>query len=923
LVAGALSKSERAALANHAASCDRCHALIEGLVETGAAAEAARSSDEVLGCDDGHATDVLGRSTRVGRDGADDPMAIAPSTSEFGGTDRFAVVRRIGAGGMGVVYEVWDREREAPFALKTLRLLSQHRLSLFKNEFRVLRVLSHRNLVTLGELVKDRDHWFSTMELVDGAPFLSWVCPKSPETRARVTIESTVAPVAEWPTIDDDPGHLDRPRVGAFAFARFDEQRLREALRQLAGALRALHRYGKVHRDIKPSNVLVTRDGRVVVLDFGLVRDVRGPDDGDDHVMGTPAYMAPEQASRGVVGPEVDWYAVGVMLYAALSGRLPFRGTIGEVLTAKAAQLPIRPALLVEDLPDDLDALCMRLLVIDPAERAGGDDVLRVLGGDADAETTINEAFVGRDAELAVLNAALDVDGPVVVAVRGESGVGKSTLLEQWLARTARGGAVVLAGRCCERESVPYKAIDGVIEALARWLSGLPDEVVRTLAPPRAALLARVFPALAALAPEPSPGTSRLEPSDERRHLFEAARTLVGRIAQQHRLVVSIDDLQWADADSVAMLTALLRPPDAPRLVLAIAERSDASAGFVPSCPTRRVDVGPLAAADAAALAATLLPAESPDTAAAIAAEARGHPLFVMELARAGRRPEAGAVTRLEDALARRIDALGVDARAIVEVVGAAGAPVAQAVVAEAAGVALGPLAAVLVRLRDDHLVRTSGLGKEDRVDAYHSRVRTAVLQQLDASRARGIHARLAAALERRPEVDPELLFGHWLEAGDRARARRYAIEAADVAAAALAFDRAARLYRAALDLGGDDGLVLGRKLGAALVNAGRGAEAARVFQEAAASAGEREALDLRRRAAEQLLRRRRAPPSRTRPLHHSARQPTVRRHRRRPHRSLDRRRTPSPFPRRPRRLRSRPPRSRRPPPPRRPARRR
>jgi hypothetical protein len=395
-----------------------------------------------------------------------------------------------------------------------------------------------------------------------------------------------------------------------------------------------------------------------------------------------------------------------------------------------------------------------------------------------------------------------------------------------------------------------------VIEALARWLSGLPDEVVRTLAPPRAALLGRVFPALAALALEPSPEPSRLEPSDERRHLFEAVRTLVGRIAQQHRLVVSIDDLQWADADSVAMLTALLRPPGAPRLVLVIAERSDASAGFVPPCPTRRVDVGPLAAEDAAALAATLLPVESPDTAAAIAAEARGHPLFVMELARAWRPHEAGAVTRLDDALARRIHALGVDARAVVEVVAAAGAPVAQAVVAQAASVALGPLAAVLVRLRDDHLVRTGGLGTEDLVDAYHSRIRTAVLQQLDASRARGIHARLAAALERRPVVDPELLFGHWLEAGDQARARRYAIEAADVAAAAaLAFDRAARLYRAALDLGGDDGLALRRKLGAALVNAGRGAEAARVFQEAAASAGEREALDLHRRAAEQLLR--------------------------------------------------------------------
>lgn len=255
-------------------------------------------------------------------------------------------------------------------------------------------------------------------------------------------------------------------------------------------------------------------------------------------------------------------------------------------------------------------------------------------------------------------------------------------------------------------------------------------------------------------------------------------------------LVISIDDLQWADADSVAMLTALLRPPGAPRLVLLIAERSDASAGFAPPCATRWVDVGPLATADAAALAATLLPAESLETSAAIAAEAHGHPLFVMELARAWRRHDGRVVTQLEHALASRIQQLGADARAVIEVVGVAGVPVAQAVVGEVAGVALGPLAAVLIHLRDDHLVRTDGLGTEDLVDAYHHRVRAAVVQQLDGGRARSLHARLAAALERRPEIDSERLFGHWLEAGHRVRARRYAIEAAEAAAAALAFDR-------------------------------------------------------------------------------------------------------------------------------------
>ena len=321
MLAGLLPEAERAALAHHAATCDRCQALVQGLIETGGKTLPASLAGVPAGTQD--------------RRGSK-PRAAPSSSEEFTGTDRFELVRRIGVGGMGVVYEVGDRERLARFALKTLPPLSQHRLSLFKNEFRVLRGLSHRNLVTLGELVKDRDHWFFTMELVEGAPFLSWVCPRA-------------ALIEESPTVSDVANHPDWPGIGGATRTRFDEDRLRDGLRQLAAALHALHGRGKVHRDIKPSNVLVTHEGRVVVLDFGLVRDLRGPENDDGLLVGTPAYMAPEQTSHAQVGPEVDWYSVGVMLYAALSGRLPFGGTVHEVLVAKAARLPVPPSALVEE----------------------------------------------------------------------------------------------------------------------------------------------------------------------------------------------------------------------------------------------------------------------------------------------------------------------------------------------------------------------------------------------------------------------------------------------------------------------------------------------------------------------------------------------------------------------------------------------
>jgi serine/threonine protein kinase len=749
------------------------------------------------------------------------------------GNERYQVLRRLGEGGMGVVYEALDRERDQRIAIKTLLRFSPDALYRFKQEFRTLADVIHPNLVRLYDLVAsdDADVFFS-MELVRGTTFIEHVLAASHPTDPASTA-ATARPARARPggAASSEPRATDAALPAAsLAPSRqspADLARLRPALRQLAEGIHALHAAGKLHRDIKPSNVLVTPEGRVVLLDFGVATEIGQRADVDHAFVGTARYMAPEQATDDAPTPASDWYSFGVMLYEALVGAVPFVGSAGDVLTRKNLLDPPAPHELAEGVAPDLDGLATELLRRDPSERPTGPQVLARLGRRSAGATPLPPALptgvptlVGRDVALRALADAFDSTregASVTLLVSGASGMGKSALVRHFLdALVDRGAATVLRGRVYQRETVPYKVFDSVIDALSRHLPHLVgDERSGTLSGDVRAL-ARLFPVLSSAADSTAPEPAGVDPHAVRRRAFSALHALLAELCRRGPLVICIEDVHWGDRDSVGLLLEALRAPIA--LVLTY---EDGAAGVSPfldemrarwpsGAERRHVTVGPLGADEARELALSLLGSggqQASSEASVIARESGGSPFLVEELVRSAlgnerQRPVAesgpagaGAIdTMVRDRLAR----LGPGARRLLELVAVGGRPLETALVGAAAGLTDGAEEAVS-ELRARRFVRTQPRGGREWIEISHGRIAEAIIAPMPPDAVREHHGRLALELEKAPGVDAEALALHLLGAGHDLRAAEWAEHAADEASAKLAFDQAVRLYKLAL----------------------------------------------------------------------------------------------------------------------------
>ena len=343
----------------------------------------------------------------------------APEASRFTPgeriADRYEIRRLLGVGGMGEVYEAWDSGLSIVVALKTLRIAidSDEAHRRLKMEGFLARSVWHPNICRLYDLGRHDSEggatWFLTMERLDG-----------------VTLSSRLRDVKRLP-------------LGAAQ--RFAEQ--------LAAALGAAHGAGVVHRDFKPGNViLVNRDGeeQAVVTDFGIARsalEVDGAHGGNGPVVGTLAYMAPEQLRGDGVGPATDIYALGTVLYEMVTGTLPFPGDSAVAMARdRLAEEAPSPRSVVPQLDERWEAVILRCLAREPKRRfRRAEEVADALAGRAVVEAVEGvelttraqhalplepDNFVGREEEIQELDRNLA--GSRLVTLLGAGGIGKTRL---------------------------------------------------------------------------------------------------------------------------------------------------------------------------------------------------------------------------------------------------------------------------------------------------------------------------------------------------------------------------------------------------------------------------------------------------------------------------------------------------------------
>lgn len=466
---------------------------------------------------------------------------------------RYKVLKKLGEGGMGAVYEAEDTQLNQTVAIKVVRSqeLDEESLARFRREGQTMTMLSHPNIISVLDTGNDGETRFIVMEFIAGQSLQDFTASQ-PDRRIVMPLALNI-------------------------------------MSQIAQALQHAHSHGILHRVIKPANIMIGADQQAKLADFGIAKTLglaTLTQTGD--VVGTAAYMAPEQALGEGLDARSDLYSLGCVLFEMVAGQRPFAGdNAARLIFSHINDLPSLPRRVAVEISPALEEIIFRLLEKDPNRRyQSADELLEAIDHAEEqaepqvvavqaAERRWGQVLVGREDELALLrkrcDAILREEGSLVF-LTGEAGIGKSRLAHQLEVYAGMRGARFYTGQSRHhQERIPYQPWIDVLRGALRSAS---RAALAKLVDDSAQEMVVLMPELAEKLDE-VPDASHIPAVQQRDRLFSAVTRFMVNLSKNAPLVLFLDDLQWVDETSLQLLNHVAQKILSERILIMGAYRED------------------------------------------------------------------------------------------------------------------------------------------------------------------------------------------------------------------------------------------------------------------------------------------------------------------------------------------------------------
>ncbi len=738
------------------------------------------------------------------------PPPVVPAAFASG---RYAVQRLLGEGSRKRVYLAHDTrlDRDVAFALIKTEGLDESGLARVRREAQAMgRLGDHPHIVTVHD-IGDEDH--------------------------RPYIVSQFMPGG---SVDELLQRTEQHRLPLDHSLRIADQ--------LCQALEHAHTRNVIHRDLKPGNVWLTQDGTAKLGDFGLAVAIdRSRLTLEGMMVGTVAYMPPEQALGRQPDARSDLYALGAMLYEMLTGRPPFLGDDAVAIISQHINTPpVAPSWHNPEVPRALEALLLRLLAKAPEERPESAAVVRqalqaittaaasgvARGVTAEPSNPLDRlaggVFVGREHEMDELRAgledALSGRGRLLMLV-GEPGIGKTRTAEELMTYAQLRKAQVLWGRCYEGEGAP--AYWPWVQAIRSYVHDRDPKALLSEMGSGAAdigqIVSEVRERLPGLPPPPT-----LEPEQARFRLFDGITTFLKNASKSEALVLVLDDLHWADKPSLLLLQFLARELRGARL-LVIGTYRDIELGRQHPLAqalgelgreqlTQRIVLRGLSEHDVGRFIEITAGRKPPETlVAAVYKETEGNPFFVNEVVRLlvsdGRLVHPETVKSwsvdipqgVREVISRRLDRLSDECNRVLTTASVIGREFSLELLERVSELSSDRLIDVLEEAMAARVIAEVPRAVGRYIFA-HALIRETLYGELTTTRRVRSHRQIGEALEQLYGANPEphlaelaYHFSEAMQGGDVERAIGYAVRAGDRAAALMAHEQAVHHYEMGL----------------------------------------------------------------------------------------------------------------------------